>query len=191
MLGKSSKHFRQTVQEINDIVQYMKPANTTNQINENYVDSYVMLQQKKRDEQITRLLTEYVDEYANKNKSRKFFKNILFYGSIGTIVVFSGCFIYWINKAMGKSSEVSVESLVQIISVCVTFLTLIISIIKTITKYVFPQNEEEYITRIVEIIQKNDLKNKRENIRAGNKSEPANEVDTGDEETTMPEITHM
>lgn len=177
------KDFETEMQGIKENVEDIEPADTTNQLNKNYVDSYVTLQQKKRDEQITRLLTEYVDEYANKNKSRKFFKNILFYGSIGTIVVFIGCFIYWINKAMGKSSEVSVESLVQIISVCVTFLTLIISIMKIITKYVFPQNEEEYITRIVEIIQKNDLKNKRENIRAGNKSEPANKVDTGDDGT--------
>lgn len=32
--------------------------------------------------------------------------------------------------------------------------------------YVFPEKEEEYITRIVEIIQRNDLDNKRENIKA-------------------------
>lgn len=36
---------------------------------------------------------------------------------------------------------------------------------KIITKYVFPVNDEEYITRIVEIIQNNDLENKKENIR--------------------------
>lgn len=32
-------------------------------------------------------------------------------------------------------------------------------------KVVFPENEEEYITRIVEIIQNNDLEHKKENIR--------------------------
>lgn len=39
-------------------------------------------------------------------------------------------------------------------------------ILQTITKYVFQEKEEEYITRIVEIIQNNDLENKKENIRA-------------------------
>ena len=54
----------------------------------------------------------------------------------------------------------------ELVSVCVTFLTLIVGILQTITKYVFPEKEEEYITRIVEIIQNNDLENKKENIRA-------------------------
>ena len=57
----------------------------------------------------------------------------------------------------------------QLISVCITFLTLIVSILKIITKYVFPKKEEEYITRIVEIIQNNDLENKKENINVKTK----------------------
>lgn len=48
---------------------------------------------------------------------------------------------------------------------CITFLTLIVGVLTIITKYVFPENEEEYITRIVEIIQRNDLENKKENIK--------------------------
>ena len=61
--------------------------------------------------------------------------------------------------------EKSIESVIQLITACITFLTLIVSILKIITKYVFPANDEEYITRIVEIIQNNDLENKKENIR--------------------------
>ena len=52
------------------------------------------------------------------------------------------------------------------IAVCITFLSSVIGILTIITKYVFPEKEEEYITRIVEIIQTNDLENKRENIKA-------------------------
>lgn len=58
----------------------------------------------------------------------------------------------------------SINSLVEVISVCITFLSLIIGVLTIITKYVFPEKEEEYITRIVEIIQNNDLENKKENI---------------------------
>ncbi len=32
---------------------------------------------------------------------------------------------------------------------------------RKITKYIFPVNDEEYITRIVELIQNNDLENKK------------------------------
>lgn len=38
-------------------------------------------------------------------------------------------------------------------------------LLKIITKDVFPVNDEEHITRIVELIQNNDLENKKENIR--------------------------
>lgn len=47
---------------------------------------------------------------------------------------------------------------------------MIIGILTIIAKYVFPEKEEEYITRIVEIIQNNDLENKKENIAAQLKS---------------------
>lgn len=50
---------------------------------------------------------------------------------------------------------------------CITYLTLVIGILKIITEYVFPQKEEEYVTRIVKAIQKNDLKNKIENMKHG------------------------
>lgn len=41
---------------------------------------------------------------------------------------------------------------------------------KIITKYVFPQNEEEYITHIVKSIQDNDLKNKKANIKSSKRN---------------------
>jgi H+/Cl- antiporter ClcA len=72
-------------------------------------------------------------------------------------------------KVSCTDGETSIKAVIQLISVCVTFLTLIISILKIITKYVFPEKEEEYITRIVEIIQNNDLENKKENIRVKTK----------------------
>ena len=37
-----------------------------------------------------------------------------------------------------------------------------------ITKYFFPENDEQYITTIVETIQQNDLENKRENAKNSN-----------------------
>ena len=48
---------------------------------------------------------------------------------------------------------------------CVSFISLIIGLLTIITKYFFPENDEQYITAIVEAIQKNDLENKRENAK--------------------------
>ncbi len=62
--------------------------------------------------------------------------------------------------------DVSVSAVVQLVSVCITFVGVIVGILKTITRYLFPENEEQYITHIVELIQRNDLENKKENIKA-------------------------
>ena len=65
----------------------------------------------------------------------------------------------------GTVNTVRVNNVVALITVCITYLSLVIGILKIITKYVFPQKEEEYVTRIVKAIQKNDLKNKIENMK--------------------------
>ena len=90
---------------------------------------------------------------------------LLFGICILILLCFTVTLIALVLKFNGSTDAKSIESVVQLITVCVTFLTLIVSILKIITKYVFPANDEEYITRIVEIIQNNDLENKKENIR--------------------------
>lgn len=55
----------------------------------------------------------------------------------------------------------NLNGIVTLVTACATYLTLVISILKIITEYVFPQKEEDYITRIVESVQINDLANKK------------------------------
>ncbi len=74
-------------------------------------------------------------------------------------------FIVFIRNVDFNGEANSIPEVIQFISVCVTFLGLIVGLLQIITKYVFPENEEEYITRIVELIQNNDLENKKENIK--------------------------
>ncbi len=130
-----------------------------------YIDRFTTNQQKERDKNITELLKLYVQAYRYKNISNKWYKNILFVACISILITFVIAFIVLIQKFGYDSNNANIESMIQIISVCVTFLALIISILKIITKYVFPINEEEYITRIVELIQNNDLEHKKENIK--------------------------
>lgn len=65
-------------------------------------------------------------------------------------------------------NELKVQSLVAFVTACISFISLIIGLLTIITKYFFPENDEQYITTIVESIQKNDLENKRENARYKN-----------------------
>ena len=83
---------------------------------------------------------------------------------------FSLTFLYLLYNYRNMADTDTINNMVALITVCVTYLTLVIGILKIITKYVFPQNEEEYIARIVKSIQDNDLKNKKTNIK-GSKSD--------------------
>ena len=53
-----------------------------------------------------------------------------------------------------------------LISSYLAIIGLIVGILKIIAEYVFPKDDEKYITEIVKAIQDNDLKNKQENIKA-------------------------
>lgn len=131
-----------------------------------YVDTFTTKEQRDRDEQVTKLLKLYVEGYESKVKSNKWYKGALVIICSIILLGFSWVFGSIILKTISAKQTVSVESLCQLISVCITFLTLIIGILKIIVRYVFPEDDEKYITSIVEIIQNNDLEHKKENIKA-------------------------
>lgn len=161
--------FLNELNSISDSLTFFQPVDNDNDINKAYVDTYATIQQKVRDRKITNLLSTYVQAYEYKSKSNKWYKGILFSVCVGILVAFCVTFMVFICNVDFKGDSDSVADVVQLISVCITFLGLIVGLLKTITKYVFPENEEEYITRIVELIQNNDLENKKENIKVQGK----------------------
>ncbi len=136
------------------------------ELNKTYNDHFMTEEQKQRDKKITELLTEYTDTYKCKSKSNKTYKCWIFWLCYGVVGIFSGSLVYIGYKINFMDKSLSTENLIAFIGTCLTFITLIIGLLKTIVEYIFPQNEEEYITRIVESIQNNDLENKRENIKS-------------------------
>ena len=110
-----------------------------------FEDRFVTEEQKQRDTEVTRLLQAYVETYENKVKVSKWYRGCIFYPCIFIICIFAVVLILF--------------------SYYISFISLIIGILTIITKYFFPENGEQYITQIVETIQKNDLENKRENAK--------------------------
>ncbi len=162
----SKKNFEKTLSLISNSVGFIKTIDSDMEMNNAYKDNFTTEQQRSRDKKVTELLNQYVDGYVYKNKSNKWYKGILFGCCCVILVTFSVVFIVLICNINFGTKDNSINELVELISICITFLTLIVGILKIITKYVFPENEEEYITRIVEIIQNNDLENKKQNIKA-------------------------
>ena len=158
-------NYRDELSEIFDSFGSVTLVRTEQEMKKPYIDEYTTEQQQKRDEYITALLEHYVKAYNDKVNFNKWYKAVLFGFCIAILLAFAIIFAFFIIKYPDFEDNSSVRTIVQLISVCVTFLTLIVGVLKIITKYVFPAHDEEYITRIVEIIQNNDLKNKRENIK--------------------------
>lgn len=134
-----------------------------------FTDKYATAEQKKRDQEITKLLKSYTDNYIAKSKSNRTYKFIIFITSIGILIIFFIMFLSLLykfkNVNIANNNDI-VNNIISLITVCITFLTLVIGILKIITRYVFPQNEEDYITQIVNSIQDNDLANKKANIKS-------------------------
>lgn len=167
MSKKSSrKRYEETIQDIGFIKPSFSNVNNNDELDKGFRDIYATEQQLLRDVQITTLLTYYVEAYNKKRKSNPNYKKAIFGVSIIVLLSFSIMFLVLLYRYANVSNTVVINNIVALITVCITYLTLVIGILKIITKYVFPQKEEEYITRIVEAIQRNDLKNKKANIKS-------------------------
>lgn len=163
------KKYQSEVSQIINSVEFIREVDNDKEMNKAYIDEYMTREQRLRDRKITELLSQYVDAYSYKNKSNKWYKGIMLGTCLLILISFCATFVILIFRCIGYKDEMYIKSIIQLVSVCVTFLTLIVSILKIITRYVFPKKEEEYITRIVEIIQNNDLENKKENINVKTK----------------------
>ncbi len=149
-------------------------ADSNESLNTQFTDKYTTDEQKKRDREITKLLKSYTDNYIAKSKSNRTYKRIIFITSIGILIIFFIMFLSLLYKFKNiniANNDNIVNNIISLITVCITFLTLVIGILKIITKYVFPQNEEDYITQIVNSIQDNDLANKKTNIESAKSTE--------------------
>jgi hypothetical protein len=126
-------------------------------------DKYATDEQNMRDKQITRLLEAYVDTYEDKVRKNKEYRSNILWTCITITVLFAIVLALLPFQVFGGDMEAG--DVVSFATACVSFLTLIVGLLHIVTKYVFPENDEEYITRIVEMIQTNDLKNKQENAK--------------------------
>lgn len=129
-----------------------------------YKDKYVTEQQQLRDKEVTNLLQAYVNSYKEKVAKTQTYQNIILIPCIVIISIFSILLIAF-SFMITRKSDLNVTDLAAFITACISFISLIIGLLTIITKYFFPENGEQYITQIVELIQKNDLENKRENAK--------------------------
>lgn len=161
---------RRTEKRANSLIEesLLGDVSYEDELHSGYKDSFVTAEQKHRDIQITALLSEYVKSYKKKVKHSSVCRYIILIPCMLIICLFAGMLIYFSMQIMCPQSQLEVPDVVSFVTACISFITLIMGLLTIITKYFFPENDEQYITTIVESIQKNDLKNKRENAKNKN-----------------------
>lgn len=130
-----------------------------------YKDKFVTEEQKQRDIEVTKLLQAYVKTYEKKVEVSEKYQKLILYPCMAIICIFAIVLLIFSYYIVSKKSELKINDLAAFITACISFISLIIGLLTIITKYFFPENGEQYITQIVETIQKNDLENKRENAK--------------------------
>lgn len=154
-----------TDNELNTFLKHLQFLATPSEKELGYQDPFATEQQLARDKQITLLLTEYVCSYKKKVKHSTICRYLILCPCIVIVCIFAGLLISFSCKIVNAPDTIQVADLVAFITACISFISLIIGLLTIITKYFFPENDEQYITAIVESIQKNDLENKRENAK--------------------------
>ncbi len=132
---------------------------------DSFKDEFQTEQQKRRDGKVTELLEKYVKAYENKTKAQKKYRAILFWGSSGIIALFSIALLVIAIITITRIGDIKVTDVIALITALISFVTSILALTTIITKFCFPEDDEKYITSIVESIQKNDLENKKESMR--------------------------
>ena len=146
---------------INFMNMVRRQKNTINEDRTTYQEKFATKEQKSRDEVITSILHNYHKNYNNKIKYNKKHKEriielcftlieITFLIFIASIVLILFC----------ENLRNSIQGIASLLTVCVSLLGLIIGVFKIVTRYIFPEKEEEYITQIVSAIQENDYNTK-------------------------------
>lgn len=130
-----------------------------------FQDPFVTQEQMKRDAEITKLLEAYVKAYQKKVWHSSICRYMILIPCILVIVALAGVLGYFTISIFALDACLYIEDVVAFVTACISFVSLIIGLLTIITKYFFPENDEQYITKIVEAIQKNDLENKKENAK--------------------------
>ena len=158
-MGKNKKEYDVLYKEYSNVK--IKQAYSSEALR----DRFQTEEQQKRDRHVTRLLSLYVNAYSRKTDFVRYYREKMVETLMVALALTIIVLLIITGVALSKPIETT-EYVVGLISAYISLLGLIVGLIKTVTEYVFPKDDEKYITEIVKLIQNNDLENKRVNIDA-------------------------
>lgn len=132
-----------------------------------YKDKFQTREQNSRDELITKILSEYLNNLSQRREENRKDRKLIKLLSLILLSFLTAAIIAISFLGVIKFNN-SWQQIASVISSLIALSSYILGLIKIIAKRAFPVDDDKYITQIVKIIQKNDLKHKKENIKAQN-----------------------
>lgn len=128
-------------------------------------DNYEPEEEKDRSRSISTILRYYGQSYKNKIDFQKRYRKVLLIGCGGITVIFAIAVLVVVFYAVWNAGKLDISGIITVITAIISLVVSILDLVRTITKYCFPENDEEYIVRIVEAVQTNDLEKYKEHNR--------------------------
>lgn len=124
--------------------------------NESYAKQLVDVHKEfvKRNEKLTELLNDYIEQRGKRVKTNNFFKKFIFWFFIGISIVLTISLVLFV--AVFKPIY-STKGIVSLVSALVTYLVSIISVFEIISKYLFPVDEEKDTISMIKTVINNDV----------------------------------
>lgn len=129
-------------------------------------DHYLYEHEKERSHSISAILKHYEYSYKAKVTFQQKYRVKLFWGCWIVIALFTLAVLSVLAYAILNAGALQLESVATVITALISFVVSILQLVHIITKYCFPENDDEYIIKIVDSIQSNDLERTKENNRA-------------------------
>lgn len=129
-------------------------------------DRFKIDEEKDRSNSISDILRFYRDSYRSKVDFQIKYRKILFWGCGTIIIAFSIAMLVILWYAIYFTDRLDLTSVAGLITATVALVVSILELVHIMTKYCFPDNDEEYIVKIVESVQSNDLEKYKETNRS-------------------------
>lgn len=128
-------------------------------------DNYMSEHEKQHSQSITNILKDYEYSYRNKINFQKLYRKVLFWGCSILIMLFASVSIWSLYYGVVHANALKIEGMATIIAAVISLIVSTLKLVHVITKYCFPEKDDEYILKIIDSVQKNDLKRLREHYR--------------------------
>ena len=108
----------------------------------------------KRDRQLTNLLEEYIKQCIKRVRTNNFFKKTIFWVFIALLVMLTVAVavVFWKTDM----SNITISSVVALLSVAGTYLGSLISIFRIMSKYLFPIDELKDTIEMIKVLTDKD-----------------------------------